>query len=78
MSHVYMVYNSAKDIHVFERREHILPSVAISYCRCPGYSFTVKEGTGKDIHVSVTNAKGEEVTTIVAMCLPVWTEPSHL
>lgn len=76
--HCYMVMNSPTDIHLFTHREHILPSVKISFSAFPGTKFEILPFTGMDVHVKVTRA-GEMITeTIIAKCMPIWQEPCHL
>ncbi len=88
MSQVWMIRNSATDIHIFEKREHLLPSVKFSYHGCkdvhiveknentplPSVSFTV---TG--FRTKAQSEEGERFEEkIIAQCLPVWTEPCHI
>lgn len=79
MTQVWMVRNSDTDIHVFNRREHLRPSVNISYSRCQDVS-VVEDWSAREVVFTVTGKRdGEPFTdTIKAQCFPVWTEPSHL
>jgi len=88
MTQVWMLRNSDTDIHVFNRFEHLLPSVKISYSRCIDVQIEQSERTSYEVTYRVTGkrvdkAQGEEFftlfdETIQFKCLPVWTEPCQL
>lgn len=79
MTQVWMIRNSDTDIHLFNRHEHLLPSVQISYSTCQNVSIEMQrsqDGTYFDVIGKRQNEDFHD--TIFAKCLPVWTEPSHL
>jgi len=84
MTQVWMVRNSDTDIHLFNRFEHLEPSVATSYSRCKDVSIKYKHDGMGNITFTITGLRGESgfeapfEETIVAKRYPVWTEPCHL
>lgn len=79
MTQVWMVRNSDTDIHLFNRFDHLLPSVEISYSACKKVEISFSRQPSKVTFVVKgfrSDTPFEE--TIVADCYPVWTEPSHL
>jgi len=79
MTQVWMIRNSDTDIHLFNRYEHLEPSVRISYSACKDVVIeTVRKP--QEVHFDVSGLRdGEPFSeTIHAVCFPVWTEPSHL
>lgn len=88
MTQVWMLRNSDTDIHVFNRFEHLLPSVKISYSSCLNIQIEQLERSSYEviyrvIGKRVDKAQGEEFYTsfdelVTFKCLPVWTEPCHL
>lgn len=79
MTQVWMIRNSDTDIHLFNRYEHLEPSVRISFSACENVQVGVRR-QGRDAYFDVTGIRvGESFQeTVHALCLPVWTEPSHL
>lgn len=79
MSQVWMVRNSDTDIHLFNRAEHLKPSVEISYSRCTQVKIAERR-EGREIHFHILGKRqGIDFSeTVIAYCYPVWTEPSHL
>jgi hypothetical protein len=79
MTQVWMIRNSDTDIHLFNRYDHLEPSIQVTYSRCEGVTWTT-ERSPREIKFTVTGKRdGKPFTeTIIAHCLPVWTEPSHL
>lgn len=79
MTQVWMVRNSDTDIHLFNRREHLEPSVRISYSACEDVVIKPHYIAREAIFDVTGKRNGEPFTEqVVARCLPVWTEPSHL
>lgn len=79
MTQVWMVRNSDTDIHLFNRHEHLEPSVRISYGACKDVVVTMQRevmGTVFTITGKRRDVPFEE--TIEAKCFSVWTEPCHL
>lgn len=79
MTQVWMIRNSDTDIHLFNRFEHLEPSVRISFSACEDVQISITRQP-REVYFDVTGRrKGEQFQeTIHALCLPVWTEPSHL
>lgn len=85
MTQVWMIRNSDTDIHLFNRFEHLKPSVEISYSRCQEVvikeSWPSQDFRGKVIF-TITGRRGSDNSSfedkVIAIRLPVWTEPSHL
>lgn len=88
MTQVWMVRNSDTDIHLFNRFEHLKPSVEISFCRCQEVKIEVEHQPILDgdvpllptvkFHVTGKRDGVEFKATIAAQRWPVWTEPGHL
>lgn len=88
MTQIWMLRNSDTDIHVFNRFEHLLPSVKISYSKCLDVQIEQSERTSHEVIYRVTgkrvdNTQGEKFyisfeEQVIFKCLPVWTEPCHL
>lgn len=79
MTQVWMLRNSDTDIHVFNRYDHLKPSVAISYCRCQDVQIVEHRDPRSSTFTVTGKRDGVDFTdTVTFMCLPVWTEPSHL
>lgn len=80
MTQVWMYRDSDTDIHLFNRFEHLEPSVRITYSRCTDVSVVVFDVTSDYIRYKVTgkNAEQQFEEIILFKRLPVWTEPSHL
>ena len=79
MTQVWMVRNSDTDIHLFNRYEHLIPSVRITFGACDNVKIDINREVTKVTFTVTAKYKGEDRSeTIVAQCLPVWTEPSHL
>lgn len=79
MTQVWMCRNSDTDIHIFNRREHLLPSVELSFSRCKDVKVEKKEEF-RNVTYTVTGTRddGPFEEKITFQCIPVWTEPSHL
>lgn len=79
MTQVWMIRNSDTDIHLFNRREHLKPSVAISYSTCQDVGIAELWEPRKAMF-TVTGKRGgvDFKEFVTATCFPVWTEPSHL
>lgn len=79
MTQVWMVRNSDTDIHLFNRFDHLETSVRITFSRCSNIKIETVRKPTKVTFTVTANYKGEPRNEIiVAHCLPVWTEPSHL
>jgi hypothetical protein len=79
MTQVWMIRNSDTDIHLFNRYEHLRPSVEISFSACSNVKIeTVREPTTVTFTVSAELDGKPKNEVIVAQCFHVWTEPSHL
>jgi hypothetical protein len=79
MSEVWMVRNSDTDIHLFNRYEHLGPSVKISYSQCSFVNIEEKRDPRKTTFTVTGKRNGENFKeTVIAHQYPVWTEPSHL
>jgi hypothetical protein len=78
--HVWMLYNSPTDIHLFNSEDHILPSVRITYSRCTDVKIESKrEINDITYEVDFTTPDGEKKhEKLEFKCLPVWESPSHL
>jgi hypothetical protein len=84
MTQVWMLRNSDTDIHVFNRYDHLLPSVKITYSRCINVQIEQISHTSREVIYRIrgkrelehTEADFEELC--IFFCLPVWTEPCHL
>lgn len=79
MTQVWMCRNSDTDIHLFNRREHLLPSVRISYSACKDVVIEMhdrEDGIYFDVS-GMRNNKPFAETIFFKRC-PVWTEPCHL
>ena len=79
MTQVWMIRNSDTDIHLFNRFEHLEPSVRISYSSCKNVVIEITRQP-REVYFDVSGERedGPFNETIHAKCLPVWTEPSHL
>lgn len=80
MTQVWMLRNSDTDIHLFNREAHIEPSVAITYSRCKDVVINRTHGMREITYTITGKRNGGEAfeDCLVFICLPVWTEPSHL
>lgn len=73
---VWIIRNSETDVHVFDRFEHLEPSVRISYHKKSELHVEVirDQGTAK-FRVSYDGKVQDE---IIAVMYPVWDAPCHL
>lgn len=81
MTQVWMCRNSDTDIHLFNRQDHLRPSVEISFSRCT--DVTITERYVGHLNELIFEVKGKIeglpfTEQVVFRRLPVWTEPSHL
>lgn len=84
MSHVYLLRNSDTDMHVFDKEEHLLPSVRISYSKAHQLKIEPGPFDMRYVTFKVSGTWDKEGVahpfeeTITFHRLPVWDEPSHL
>jgi hypothetical protein len=80
MSHVYVLINSDTDIHVFDKEEHLLLSVYITYSWCSDVNIVEAPFDPRYVTFTVTGTKDKQSfnDTITFHRLAVWNEPSHL
>lgn len=79
MTQVWMIRNSDTDIHLFNRYEHLKPSVEISYSRCTEVIINERR-EDREVFYEVSGKRDGQWfnETVCFIQLPVWTEPSHL
>jgi hypothetical protein len=80
MTQVWMLRNSDTDIHLFNRREHLKPSIEISYSRCQDVTISIISETAQGVTFRIEGKRNGNKfdETIYFKRLPIWTEPSHL
>lgn len=86
MTQVWMLRNSDTDVHVFNRFEHLEPSVRISYSACTNVEIDTIDHQSRKITFRVKGKRGAAFgdnpvhfeDLVVFECWPVWTEPCHL
>lgn len=84
MTQVWMLRNSDTDVHLFARREHLEPSVSISYSTCKHVKIVQQAGSeypADTVAYRVTGARDDSGwfdELVIFRRYPVWTEPSHL
>ena len=80
MTQVWVFRNSDTDIHVFNRFDHIKPSIEITFSRCRDVTIEEIQRSGNLVVFEVKgNRDGQAFTDALNFQrLSVWTEPSHL
>lgn len=79
MTQVWMLRNSDTDIHVFNRADHLLPSVRISYSACKDVTVDSVRRPHEIVFTVSGKRNGEDFSDVIVFKqLPVWTEPCHL
>lgn len=80
MTQVWMLRNSDTDIQLFNRQDHILPSLRITFSACQNVNIIRSHATANElIYIVEAILDGKDIhERFEFQRLPVWTEPCHL